>query len=107
MILWLLACTGTGDPVDSSDVCASAPVVTWESFGHGFLIENCDTCPVRVVCRCLQVTEDEVVTMIAALGLRTVHEVQRVTGAGDGCTCCHEEIRKQLQVVNSLSFASS
>ncbi len=68
--------------------------------------ENCETCPARVVCRCLQVTEDEVVTMIAALGLRTVHEVRSITGAGDGCTCCHDEIRKQLQMVNSLSIAS-
>jgi len=53
----------------------------------------------------LQVTEDEVVTMIATLGLRTIHEVRRATGAGDGCTCCHDEIRKQLQMVNSLAVA--
>jgi bacterioferritin-associated ferredoxin len=67
--------------------------------------DRCDTCPGRVVCRCLQVTEEEVVTMIATLGLRTVHEVKRATGAGDGCTCCHDDIRKQLQMVNSLAVA--
>ena len=48
------------------------------------------------MCRCLQVTEEEVVTMIAALGLRTVHEVKRVTGAGDGCTCCHDDLDEKM-----------
>jgi bacterioferritin-associated ferredoxin len=68
-------------------------------------IDRCDTCPGRVVCRCLQVTEDEIVTVISGLGLRNLHDVRRATGAGDGCTCCHEEIRKQLQMVNSLAVA--
>jgi len=68
-------------------------------------MDRCDTCPIRVVCRCLQVTEDEVATTIAALGLQTVKEVRQATGAGDGCTCCHAEIRKQLQMANSLAVA--
>jgi len=25
-------------------LCADAPVVTWNSFGHGFLLENCQSC---------------------------------------------------------------
>ena len=65
--------------------------------------ERCEACPARVVCRCLQVTEEEVTNMIATLGLRTVQEVKDVTGAGDGCTCCHDEIRKQLEMAHSLA----
>jgi len=68
-------------------------------------MDRCGTCPERLVCRCLQVTESEVVTMIETLGLRTVREVRQATGAGDGCTCCHDEIRKQLAMVNSLAMA--
>ena len=68
-------------------------------------MDRCEACPIRVVCRCLQVTEDEIATTISALGLRTVKEVRQATGAGDGCTCCHAEIREQLQMVNSLAVA--
>ena len=42
--------------------------------------DRCDACPGRIVCRCLQVTEDEVVTVVSTLGLRTVQEVRRFTG---------------------------
>jgi len=56
----------------------------------------CEACPGRVVCRCLQVTEEVVVDAINRLGLRTVSEIRNHTGAGDGCTCCH---RKLLQYV--------
>jgi NifU-like protein len=59
---------------------------------------TCDSCPngTRVVCRCLNVTEDAIVTFIETLGLRTVHEVRQFTGAGDGCTCCHAQIREMI-----------
>lgn len=39
MALLLLGC---GDPDD--DPCAEAPVVTWETFGQGFLMERCQSC---------------------------------------------------------------
>lgn len=43
MILALLfACTGGGDT--GADPCADAPVVTWETFGAGFVTENCQSC---------------------------------------------------------------
>jgi bacterioferritin-associated ferredoxin len=57
----------------------------------------CSGCPDRVVCRCLKVTEDTIVTAITTLGLRTVREVRVETGAGDGCTCCHKQIRALLE----------
>lgn len=34
--------------------------------------------------------------MIARYDLQTIREVRRHTGAGDGCTCCHEEIQEFL-----------
>jgi bacterioferritin-associated ferredoxin len=65
---------------------------------------SCRTCPSvgscgdRLVCRCLKVTEHEVVTAIRAHGITTVHELKTVTRAGDGCTCCHKELRTYLSI---------
>jgi bacterioferritin-associated ferredoxin len=56
------------------------------------------SCSDRVVCRCLGVTEHEVVSAIVTLGLRTVKEVRQATEAGDGCTCCHKELAAYLAV---------
>ena len=50
----------------------------------------------RHACRCLKVTEAEVVRAIAALNLRTLDEVRLQTGAGGGCTCCHQHLLKYL-----------
>ncbi len=41
LLVWLLACTGAGD---TGDACADAPVVTYETFGAGFLRQNCQAC---------------------------------------------------------------
>jgi bacterioferritin-associated ferredoxin len=53
----------------------------------------CAGCTDRIVCRCLKVTEGAIAEAVTALGLRTVKEVRRATGAGGGCTCCHKQIR--------------
>ena len=37
------ACTGS-EATGDSGLCATAPVVTYETFGSGFLTENCQTC---------------------------------------------------------------
>jgi uncharacterized membrane protein len=34
--------TGTSDT--GADLCANAPVVTWENFGAGFVTQNCQAC---------------------------------------------------------------
>lgn len=53
VLLALLACTkaeddtgGAGDAasVAESGICANAPVETFETFGSGFLLENCQSC---------------------------------------------------------------
>ncbi len=61
------------------------------------------SCPDRVVCRCLKVTEQEVITAIVTLGLRTVKEVRQATEAGDGCTCCHKELAAYITVYSPSS----
>ena len=61
------------------------------------------SCPDRVVCRCLRVTEETVISAIVTLGLRTVKEVRQATDAGNGCTCCHKELAAYLTVYSSSS----
>lgn len=59
--------------------------------------ENCHDCPDKIVCRCLKVTEEQLVRMIERLELRSVHDLKKYTGAGDGCTCCHAELKGYLE----------
>jgi len=54
-------------------------------------------CPDRVVCQCLQITEGQLVAALRSLDLRTLKDLRRATGAGDGCTCCHELLRHYLE----------
>jgi bacterioferritin-associated ferredoxin len=58
---------------------------------------QCQSCPDQFVCHCRQVTETEIVQEITRLELRTIKEVRRHTGAGDGCMCCHARIREFLE----------
>jgi bacterioferritin-associated ferredoxin len=59
--------------------------------------EACDGCPEKLVCRCLHVTESQVIRMIERLELRTVRDLRQYTGAGDGCTCCHAQLEDYLE----------
>lgn len=58
---------------------------------------DCQTCPGRVVCYCLHVTEEVVVDAIQNLGLRSVKDVRQHTRAGDGCTACRRHIQQLLE----------
>jgi bacterioferritin-associated ferredoxin len=58
----------------------------------------CAGCPDRIVCRCLKVTEAVIVETIVTQGVRSVTELRQATGAGDGCTCCHAQLREYLAV---------
>lgn len=49
-----------------------------------------------VVCRCLGVTETMLRHAMSHCPLRTIRDVSRETGAGDGCTSCHTAIRQFL-----------
>lgn len=61
------------------------------------------SCPDRVVCRCLQVTEDAVIESIRVLGARTVKDIRAATGAGGGCMCCQRELKTYLTIYSSSS----
>lgn len=56
------------------------------------------SCPDRIVCRCLKVTEQTVIDAITAGGARTLRELRQATGAGTGCNCCHKELTAYLDV---------
>ncbi len=58
---------------------------------------DCGSCSARVVCHCLQVTEEVLQAALRTFELRTVKEVRQHTGAGDGCTACHRAIRQLLE----------
>jgi bacterioferritin-associated ferredoxin len=59
--------------------------------------DRCDGCPGRIVCRCLQITETALVAAVETLDLRTLSDVRRATGAGQGCMCCHKRIEAILR----------
>jgi bacterioferritin-associated ferredoxin len=67
---------------------------------------TCGDCPERFLCRCLQVTEREVVAAITALDIRNLREVRQHTGAGDGCNGCHRRLR-QLLDGHARAYSSS
>ena len=62
-----------------------------------FSPDSCDGCANKIVCRCLNVSEAQVVQMIACLELRTVRDLSQHTGAGEGCTCCHAKLEEYLE----------
>ncbi|MSQ94522.1 MAG: (2Fe-2S)-binding protein [Gemmataceae bacterium] len=59
--------------------------------------DNCADCSDMIVCRCLQVTETQVVRMIERLELRSVRDLSKYTGAGEGCTCCHAKLQEYIE----------
>lgn len=44
MVLWGLVACGSGAAPVEDGPCADAPVLTWDNFGGGFLVENCQAC---------------------------------------------------------------
>lgn len=64
------------------------------------------SCAERLVCRCLRVTEETVIAAIRTRGATTVVELRTVTGAGDGCRCCHRELKQYLAVYAPASSSS-
>jgi bacterioferritin-associated ferredoxin len=60
---------------------------------------DCEGCSGRVVCHCLQITEDVIRAAARTFELRTIKDVRQHTGAGDGCTACHRRLRQLLESV--------
>lgn len=57
----------------------------------------CRDCSARYVCRCLRVTEEALIEALRLYPVETVQELRRITGAGDGCTCCHPRLRQFIE----------
>jgi bacterioferritin-associated ferredoxin len=55
-------------------------------------------CP--LVCHCLEVSEERVLEVLATCEVRTVNDIRRHTGAGDGCTACHRRLKDFLENPN-------
>ena len=48
------------------------------------------------VCDCLEVTECALLETLSSPHIRTLRDVRRAIGAGDGCTACHDLLRQYL-----------
>ncbi|MBY0231706.1 MAG: (2Fe-2S)-binding protein [Gemmataceae bacterium] len=70
-----------------------------------FEARDCSACPSRLVCRCLQVTEDALLAALDAGGIQTLRDLRRCTGAGDGCTACHRQLKTYLERRTALAMA--
>lgn len=56
----------------------------------------------KIICRCLQITETDLLEAVDEGNLRTIREVVCKTGAGDGCTACRKKIVQYLEQQQSL-----
>lgn len=50
----------------------------------------------KIVCHCLQVTEQTVIEAIQTCEIKCVKDIARFTQAGEGCTACHPALEKYL-----------
>ena len=49
------------------------------------------------VCTCLRITECDLLAMLSSPHVRTLRDLRRTLGAGDGCTACHDLLRQYLE----------
>ena len=54
----------------------------------------------EIICRCFEVSREEIENAIREKGLKTVEEVGEVTNAGTGCGGCQEQIQEILDEIN-------
>jgi bacterioferritin-associated ferredoxin len=50
-----------------------------------------------MVCRCLRITEADLLRAMGDAPIRTLKELRLHTGAGDGCTACHHLLVRYLE----------
>ena len=58
------------------------------------------------LCHCLQVTEDDVLNVVARGKAQSIVDVQACTGAGQGCTACVWRIQQYLDRTSPLGRSS-
>jgi bacterioferritin-associated ferredoxin len=61
---------------------------------HAAEASPCSGCSARLICHCLGVTEGMLRQALMTFDLRTVKDMRRHTGAGDGCTACHRRLKR-------------
>jgi len=64
---------------------------------HDCTRKGCGVCPQRLVCECLNITEAALVEALTGRDIKTVKDIRRLTGAGDGCTVCHKLLKTYLE----------
>ena len=52
--------------------------------------------PGEFVCTCLRITERQLLATLASPDVRTLCDLRRSIGAGDGCTACHGALQRYL-----------
>jgi bacterioferritin-associated ferredoxin len=57
---------------------------------------SCAEGGVHYVCRCLRVTEEAIAEAVATQAVRSLKDIRRHTGAGDGCMACHKRLARYL-----------
>ncbi len=57
----------------------------------------------RYVCACLRITERELLGTLASTNVRTLQDLRRTIGAGDGCTACHPALQRYLDTAGQPS----
>lgn len=60
-----------------------------------------------LVCRCLRVTESELLEAAAQQEFCSLADITCRTGAGDGCTCCHRRLRQFVTEQPMATMATS
>ena len=60
-----------------------------------------------MVCHCLKVTETELRRAIQEKNLQSLVELIRCTGAGQGCTACHSQLKEYVKENGYLADAVS
>ena len=53
--------------------------------------------PGGFVCACLQITEQQLLDTLSSTPVRSLRDLRRTLGAGDGCTACHDVLRQYLE----------
>ena len=53
--------------------------------------------PQGYVCACLKITERQLLDTLSNEPVRSLRDLRRTIGAGDGCTACHDALRQYLE----------
>ncbi len=60
-------------------------------------LQMCPNSSDKIVCRCLQISEDAILKALEKNEIRSLFDIRRLTGAGEGCTSCHVLLEDYLR----------